>query len=351
MTDTVRAKVLWQLILDHRPEPSPGSATAVAVDALIRGGRAVRDGGRVRLTQHPRASRWTDEAETEIVAATRLILLTLETIGGPIRSCRRLGAGYGLAGEHVDEARQRLIADGLLRITDDNTTVAAVAVAPTPGLTPEVLGLTRVRRPAPSPKGATGELPTPSEPTPAPVPAEQAEPEQAPTQPAAPEPLPKPEVSRPPTRAARPKSTPKPATPKLTPEPATPVTLATELLSRIAHAAEVQARLTIAGASRVRTPLGVSPLLDCQRRIAVVLAAADGPMTAGQLGTGHLTRSQRLYRDAALVDGVAIGAFARAGGVFGRAVRYTLRDPEPLSSSWDEVHAAAGALRRRREAG
>ena len=203
MTDTVRAKVLWQLILDHRPEPSPGSATAAAVAALAAEGRAVRDGGRVRLAPHARANRWTETAENKINVAARLILLTLETTGGPIRSCRRLGAGYGIAVEHVDEARQRLIADGLIRITADNATVAAVAVAPTPGLTPEGLGLTRVRRPAPSPKSATGELPPPSERAPAPAPEQ------------------KPGLSRPPMRAAVPPA-PNPVAPTGASAPAPP---------------------------------------------------------------------------------------------------------------------------------
>jgi len=130
-----------------------------------------------------------------------------------------------------------------------------------------------------------------------------------------------------------------------------PASLTTELLARIAVAAEVQAQLTIAGVRRVRTPLGVSPLLDCQRRIAVVLAAADGPLTAGQIGTGHLTRAQRDYRDAALADGVAAGVFAAVGGVAGRGTRYVLRDPEPLGSSWGEVHAAAAGVQARRAAG
>ena len=298
------------------------------LDELIEQGLAEEGAdGVLYPLPHANTRRYTDDAAAAITRGMHLILRSLEVEGEvDSRTWFRRGKQVGISRDHLRLAYEWLSADGLIGPEGQATRP-----------------LIKVARPASAPKPAESATP-PSPPTPEPTPA----PPPAPKPPLEPEParaetpVPVPEVSRPPTRAVRPRPTPKPAT---------PVTLTTELLSRIAHAAEVQAQLTIAGASRVRTPLGVSPLLDCQRRIAVVLAAADGPMTAGQLGTGHLTRSQRLYRDAALVDGVAIGAFARAGGVFGRAVRYTLRDPEPLSSSWDEVHAAADALRRRREAG
>jgi hypothetical protein len=124
--------------------------------------------------------------------------------------------------------------------------------------------------------------------------------------------------------------------------------LEAEYLARIAAAAELQVQLATATASRVRTPLGVSPLLDAQRRIAVVLDAADGPMTASDLVAGHLTKAQQKVFRAALNDGLRRGVFAAVGGVLGRGARYSLADPEPIGLSWDEVRTAADTVRARR---
>lgn len=293
---------------------------------------------------HRNAARYTDEAAAAIAAAMCLMLHTLEAEGEvDSRTWFRRGAAVGISRDHVQLGYEWLASDALVVTEHRRTRPAQPLFWAKPKPAPEP-----VPQPAPQPALPTAPAAKPPAPQPAAKPVPQAEPKPEPKPaappPPAPQPAPEPELelSRPPARAERPKPKPKPAV---------PTSLTTELLARIAVAAETQAQLTIAGASRVRTPLGVSPLLDCQRRIAVVLAAADGPLTAGQVGTGHLTREQRRYRDAALADGVALGVFAAAGGTLGRGVRYTLRDPEPLGCTWDEVHAAAAAVRLRREAG
>jgi hypothetical protein len=176
--------------------------------------------------------------------------------------------------------------------------------------------------------------------TPAPAP----EPEPVVVEPSAPAPEPEPVVVEP-----------EPVTPaKRRPKPATPtaLTLEAEYLARIAAATELHARLAAArtAPSAPSPAIGVSPLLDAQRRIAVVLAAADDPLTASELAAKHLTPAQRVVRDAALSDGVAQGAFVAVGGILGRGARYVLRDPAPLGLDWDAITTAVATIHAGRAA-
>ena len=129
-------------------------------------------------------------------------------------------------------------------------------VAPEPAPTPEP-------KPAPAPPGLLPGWPVAATPEPEP------EPEPVPPPPAA-TPEPEPEPAAVPARV-----TTRTLAATLAPAPTAEETVSDEamLLRRIAFAAEVSAGMASAP-TRVRTPLGVNPLLDTQLRIAVVLCNA-----------------------------------------------------------------------------
>lgn len=366
MTNAIRHTLLWNLTLGV---PMPLDADVPPewqreIEALIADRRARVNGQQALVARpHPGAATYTPEAAASIAAWCRLILFTLEADGAvDARTWPRRGAAFGLNPDHLKPARQWLLADGLARTTDGVTRavhpaperprpltparVGLVPVAPAAPVSREpVAGRARLARPEPVVHAAPAEVvPVVEAPaTPAPAPP-------APDTPAPDTPEPKPVVEAPATPAPL-APAPRPARPPRVRREPVHTDTATELLARIAVAAEMQTRIATAAATRVRTPLGVSPLLDAQRRIAVVLAAAEAPMTASALTLGHLTPQQRDYRDAALADGVANGVFAATGGgITGRGARYILRDPAPLDTTWAEVNAAAEEIRARREA-
>jgi hypothetical protein len=122
------------------------------------------------------------------------------------------------------------------------------------------------------------------------------------------------------------------------------------LLRRIAFAAEVSAGMASAP-TRVRTPLGVNPLLDTQLRIAVVLCNAGRPMMASELSAYHLTPEQKVWAASALEDGCKRGGFTATPGRgrSGRGRLYSLADVTAFDGvSWESLHAAAAAQREAR---
>ena len=338
MTNAIRHTLLWNLTLgvpmplDEEVHPE----WRRAIERLIADRRA-RVNGQQQLVACP------PPGDVQITAWTRLTLITL-TAEGPVdsQSWPRRGAVYGLDETHLRAARQRLFDDRLLdpaAAVDGLTRLRLPAPKWLRALTPEQVGLVRVAPAAPESRepvagrARLGRLEPEAHEPPEPV-----APAPAPPAPAPPAPV----VTRPP-RPSKP----------IKAAPVGAATLATELLARIAVAAEMQARLSATTAARRDRPalgVGVSPLLDTQRRIAVVIAAADGgqPVSASELAARHLTRGQRAVMDVALADGVTAGVFAATGGLLGRGARYLLKDPTPLGLTWDEVQDAARTIRARR---
>ena len=122
------------------------------------------------------------------------------------------------------------------------------------------------------------------------------------------------------------------------------------LLRRLVHAAEVSAGIS-AASTRVRTPLGVSPLLDCQRRLCVVLAGAGRPLLRSEITRLYLSSDQVPWAVPGLASGVRRAAFSMTGarGRSGKGARFALVDPTVFDISWEEVTAAVEAQRVARE--
>jgi hypothetical protein len=211
--------------------------------------------------------------------------------------------------------------------------------------------------PQPKPTPTPVQRPTPTlvqRPTPSPVPAAAAAAPQskpAPTPEPALAPAPKPEPKQqPPARITT-------RTLAATAAPAA-AALADEddadsqtLLRRLVFAAEVSAGITAAPA-RIRTPLGVSPLLDCQLRLCIAIAGAPHPLMRSELSRGWLTKEQQAWLEPALEDGVRRGGFTATGGrgKANRGARYSLADPTVFDGvTWEAVTAAVEAQRRARE--
>ena len=369
-----RHMILWFARLHPRSRPPGPENSAVWHTELQR----LIDEGAVQLTAeasprvvalpHPRAAKWTAEAAAAITAGMRAVLLTLEERGEvPWRGWGRVGAEYGIAREHIYEAARWLIADGLIvnRGPEEvRVTAPALAMRPRPQpVTPEAVGLQRRRPPAPAPAPQPAPAPVPPPPAPAPPPPPAPEPQASPAPPPEPEQLP---PLAPPTPPAPPRQPPEQPPPAPSPPPAPPAPVpapvpapaagpddadadAGALLRRLVHAAEVSAGL-VAAPTRIRTPLGQSPLLDTQLRICTVLAAVGRPMLGSEISRGHLTPGQQRFMRPALEDGVRRGGFVATGGRGGRGARYSLADPTVFDGvTWESLNAAVAAQRQARE--
>ena len=334
----------------------------------------------------------------------RLTLLALEK-GGRYQAAK-IAAGARESQSTTDAALAVLAEAGLIAVNDGAVSAAvtppkrakpldraalfeypvpAVTPAPAATLTPQPkTGPTpqppRYTPPAPPPYTPSAPLPKTSPTSPRPAltlqrsawdqPAwelSESEPEPKPTATPEPEPEPKPPTPepgpepKPPTPEPEPEPKPPPVAARVTtrtlaatlaPRPAADENVSDEaaLLRRIAHAAEISAGLDSAP-TRVRTPLGVNPLLDTQLRIAVVLCGVGRPMMASELSAYHLTPEQKRFLSPALAEGVRKGGFiSTGGGRSGRGRLYSLADVTVFDGvSWEALHAAVEAQREARE--
>lgn len=334
--------LLWAITLGRpcRLDSVPPQLSGVVEEIAAEGRGVVRD-GRLHPGRHPRADRFTDEAAAAITAGMRLIASAL-TEDGPVRadSWAARAAAAGIDPAHLQEGYAWLREDGLVA-TKGGVTAAVGDTSWAVPARPAVQPVQPVQEPA---------VRSVHRSEPAVQPVHRTEPAVQPVHPAEPggeqslhpaEPggeRPEPHSLYPPPAPGRSRRT-GPAHPQLH------GSVVEELLQRLVVATEATTTLAVAGAGRVRTPLGISPLLDTQRRIAEVIVAY-GPMNRRELAINHLTRQGRKYRNLAIAEGVRMGAFAVMG--IGRWRRVELIDPAPLGVSWDELKKAAEAILRRR---
>lgn len=342
-----------------------------AADRLVADGLGWVDGDVLVPLLPPRLRRHSPLALEEHYRVVRTTLWALER--GATPQIDQIATTAAVQRPHVDLALEVLIDDGFIAVKRGRVTPAAAPPRRREPLDREWLVSSPVptaAKPAPAPAPVQEPKPTPTpvqRPAPAPVPAAAApQPKPAPT------PTPKPEPTNQPTPPPKPEQ----PEPKTEPEPkqqpparvttrtlaaaAAPVSAALTadddadagaLLRRLVHAAEVSAGL-VAAPTRVRTPLGVSPMLDCQLRLCVVLAGSPAPMLRSEISRGWLTHEQARWLDAALADGVRRGAFTETGrrGRAGRGSRYSLADPTVIDGvSWGAIHTAVEAQRAARE--
>jgi hypothetical protein len=291
---------------------------------------------RVVALPHPRSVKWTDDAAAAITAGMRAVLLTLEERSEvPWLGWGKVGVEYDIEWDYVYEAARWLIVDGLIVNNGPEgarfTTSAQPRQRRIPPTTAEEVGLQRrTPKPAPTPKPAAAA----TEPKPAPAATPQ------------PKPAPKPEPPARVTSRTMVAASAKPAAAAIADEDDED---SQTLLRRLVHAAEVSAGIA-AAPTRVRTPL-VSPLLDTQLRLCVVLAGSDRPMLRSEISRLCLSREQQPFLVPALLDGIRRGAFARTGGAgkSGKGARFSLLDPSVLGVSLQSVSAAVESQRADRE--
>lgn len=279
---------------------------------LIAEGRAKQQGEALALVP-PEPGGWLCERDVpDVLTAARQLLEALA--GAPlITDSERLrrARSVGLGRDPADRAWEWLTEADVVAVGYDADGRQATCMAVDPPAH---------ARPAPPPVPPSAPIPA-ARPTPTPV-----------AKPAPPAP-------------PRPAAVTKPVSPPATdPEP--------ELLAlqrRATFAAEVSAGL-VAAPQRVRTPLGLSPLLDTQLRLCVVFAAAARPLTVHDLTQSWLSKSQIEFLKPALADGVRRGGFTVAGAVGRYGSRYTLADPTAFDATWESVNSHAAGLRARRDA-
>jgi hypothetical protein len=338
-----------------------------AADRLVADGLGWVDGDVLVPLLPPRLRRHSPLALEEHYRVVRTTLWALER--GATPQIDQIATTAAVQRPHVDLALEVLIDDGLITIKRGRVTPAVVpprrrdpldwewlyalpvptAVTPAPAPAPAP-----VPQPKPTPTPVQRPTPTPVQrPTPAPVPAAAAAPQSkpAPTPEPALAPAPKPEPKQQPPARVTTRTLAAAAAPVSAALTADDDADAGALLRRLVHAAEVSAGL-VAAPTRVRTPLGVSPMLDCQLRLCVVLAGSPAPMLRSEISRGWLTHEQARWLDAALADGVRRGAFTETGrrGRAGRGSRYSLADPTVIDGvSWGAIHTAVEAQRAARE--
>lgn len=279
---------------------------------LIAEGRAKPQDGVLVLVPPPPGKWLCDRDVPDVLTAARQLLAALETAPLITDSERlRRAQGVGLGRDAADRAWEWLTQADVVAVGYDADGRQSTCKAVDPPAH---------ARPAPPPVPPSAPIPA-ARPTPTPV---------AKPAPAAP---------------PRPAAVTKPVSPPATdPEP--------ELLAlqrRATYAMEVSAGL-VAAPHRVRTPLGVSPLLDTQLRLCVVFAAAGRPLTVHDLTQRWLSKGQIEFLKPALADGVSRGGFTVAGAVGRYGSRYTLADPGQFDATWESVNAAAAEARHRRDA-
>jgi hypothetical protein len=337
MTDAItdakmRQRLLWGIALRGRIRTA--DVPTAVVDAIVAEGRGVLRDGYLDPGTHPHCRQYIDEAAEAITRGMQVITRAI-TDEGPVdaRTWIRRGAKVGVNRDHITIARQWLFGDGLT-VTKDGFTRARI----------DTLWINPNPKP-PAPPAPPAPKAPPGQPTPAPVPAppvaDQPEPEPKPD----PEPEPEePKPARVTTRTLAAAAVPAAAT--LAEDDADSQTL----LRRLVFAAEVSAGL-VSGPTRVRTPLGTSPLHDAQLRVTVVLAGAGRPLMSSEISRGWLTPEQKQWLESALADGVRRGAFTASGGrgKANRGARYSLADPTVFDASWEAVTAAVEAQRKARE--
>lgn len=411
MTDQTPAEarfhLLWTLALGLRVPLSAAMPVVWQreVEKLIEQNRAqVDDDGKLVALPHSLEDRYTDEANTTIKKAVKIILLDLEADSPQdgtwwTQRCDE----FGIDPEHMKLAISLLRGAKLIQVSGKKLRATFPPHRQDPPLTLNKLGILPVQRSAPQPSASPPVLDAPPPPAPAapkpsaspqvtapehdaPSPAEDAlddfdsappaapsaPPETPPTSdnaPSAPPPSAPPhQESSAPVRQESAPAAPEPVRQEnapaparrepsapAAPEPSAPspeyTALDSEYLRRIATAVEAQAQATTNPHYRYRAPLGASPLLDTMRRIAVCLVVESKPTTASILTLNYLTRAQRTFLESALEEGVRLGVFTRTGGKNPqrRGAKYVLADPTPLGCTWPEINAAAAAILAERE--
>lgn len=397
--EQIRFFLLWALALGIRIPLSADMPVdwQQEVEKLVDEKRAgVTDDVKLAALPHPQESRYTDEANAAVRTAIKIMLLDLEEVSPrPGNWATQRCAEFGIDYEHVRLAVSRLRGDKLVLHSDGQVTPAFTPHRQNPPLTLAKLGIKPVKRSVPPRPSAPPEAPAAPQPS-APSAAEPALDDFDSAPPAAPPETPEtPSTSanalaaphpsapvRPESRApvrqedapAAPES-PKPAAPpppparreptapaaSSTPEPSAPPIVISqvpdiathEILSEISTAVTALTRWMLNPHQRVRTPLGISPLHDTMRQIAVAILSEEEPITATVVTQSYLSKHRRTFLEPALAEGVRLGAFARTGGIgpTHRGARYALVDPVPLGVTWEELHQVVEERRRRRAVG
>jgi hypothetical protein len=336
----IRAWLLWAgytrtpTVVDKMPDAWKTAAETLLDEKRIK----VEDGNMVAAVLPDRAKRSREDGRA-VAASCAIVLLDLEQrdeisfdyLTGRIEE-------FGITRRQMQAALTRLSEDGL--VTVRNKTVTAVYAFPFRGSpkTPEMIGIKPVEKaePEPPPRTTTGHAqatrraPPATETKTSPKPVKEE-----------PEPTAGVETLKPESETVR----------ESAPVPGVPVTLEQAFLSRITEAVEAQVTMALNPQYRHRTLVGVSPLHDTMRRIAVALVTEDEPTLASRLTLHYLSKGQRAYLDSALEEGAKLGAFARTGGSGRdhRGAKYTLADPTMIGVTWDEVNGTAHRIRAQRQ--